>query len=175
MGFWSTLGKIGKWAAVPALAATGVGIPAAVAIGAGLSAADTKLRGGSWKDAALSGALGGATSAIPGVGGAVSGAAAKTGANVASTGLKSVLAQTGKQLLTDPNTYAAVGGALAKGMQGGREAENVAAQQTTQHQVGQQAAAERALMDRAAVDLRRREFAQGSQNNNYKNALASSL
>lgn len=76
MGFLSVLGKIGKgalkvakYAAVPALAATGVGLPAAIALGAGLSAADKKASGGSWGDALKAGAIGGATSAIPGMGG----------------------------------------------------------------------------------------------------------
>lgn len=171
MGFWGKLGKgllkVGKVAAPIALAATGVGIPAAMAVKGGLDALDAKVSGGSWKSAALAGGLGAATGAIPGIGNAAGGAV--------QSGLKGTLANVGKSLLKDPNTYAGIAGGLAGGMEKGRQAENTAAQQTAQHQVGQQAAKEAALMNRAGLDLRQRDFAQGSQNNAYKNALLSSM
>lgn len=170
MGFWGSLGKgalkVGKIAAPIALAATGVGIPAAMAVNAGLNALDKKVSGGSWKDAALSGAIGGATGAIPGMGG--------VGGKVTG-GLTSTLANVGKGLLKDPNTYASIAGGLAGGMEKGRQAENVGKLQTADFKAQQAAQREAALMNRAGLDLKQRDFAQGSQNNAYKNALLSSM
>jgi hypothetical protein len=61
MGFWSTLGKIGKVAAPIAAGAFG-GPAAAMAVSGGLNALDKKMHGGSWKSALGAGALGAAES-----------------------------------------------------------------------------------------------------------------
>lgn len=59
MGFWGTLGKIGK-AAAPIAAGIFGGPAAGMAVGAGLKAIDKKRQGGSWKGALGAGAMGAA-------------------------------------------------------------------------------------------------------------------
>lgn len=172
---------IGVTSGVPAglgaATATGIGAGGAAVGGgsgltgilanAGINAAKTKLTGGSWKDALVNAGVGAATGGVGGAAGAA--------ANGGKMSWTSLLANYGKDLAKDPNTYKAIAGSLAQGMEKGRGQENLAAQSAAQHQVGQQAAREAALINRAGLDLRQRDFAQGSQNNAYKNALLSAI
>lgn len=66
-------------------------------------------------------------------------------------------------------------GGVSRGMQSGREAENAAANEAMRFALNEREGAEQALQGRGALDLRQREFAQGSQTDAFKKALSSAI
>lgn len=178
MGFWSTVGKIGKVALPIALAATGVGAPAAIAIMAGEAAAEKKIKGGSWGDALKAGAVGGATQAVTGgIGGAFGGAAKGAAGAAAKTGIKAGLMAGAKGALTSTALGAAgsVIGAMgqsAAANRGEKDTLNIHRDQTALQGISQ---FENAQQQRALLEMKQREEQRIAQEQAYKLAMRSAL
>lgn len=171
MGFWRKFGKFASIAA-PIVAAPFTGGASLALIGAGAGAAHGALSGGGVKGALLGAGLG----AIPGAG------AAKGATGVAKNlTTKGVLSSIGKSALSNGalGKFASAASpaltGVASGMQKGREAENAAARDAATFALREREGNEQALQNRAGLDLRQREFAQGSQNNAYRNAIRSAI
>ena len=188
MGFWKKLGKIAAIAA-PIAAAPFTGGASLALIGAGAGAASGALSGGGLKGALLGAGLG----AIPGAMGA--GKAAGALAPTLGTGLKQagVSALTGggsmagagssgllKALATNAGLAVAGGvGSALTGAAKGKESERTAADDygLRREQLGLTAAQinERALADRARLELDQRAQAVKSGESAFQNALRASV
>jgi hypothetical protein len=119
---------------------------------AGINAAKTKLTGGSWKDAAIAGATGAATGG-------------------AGMGWSDTLINAGKDLAKDPNTYASLTSALAKGKEAGRGQQNAANADRATFEQRERSQFEQALLQRAMLELQQKQFGSDERQRNARSAL----